>query len=104
MVVRPRDEALLAAAMLGLVKSHGWMRVPFMVDVNQALEMLAARGFVLRGSDRPHAVAFTREFIDVVCDCEGWPRPDYDEHDETVVASVLGRAYDELMSSYAVTS
>lgn len=101
MAEEPRNEALLAAAMLGVVKAHGWMRIPLVVDVNQALEALASRGFVLRGGARAAAITFTRSFIDVVCDCEGWPRPDLDE---AGVAALLGRAYDELMSSYAVTS
>lgn len=101
MAETPRNEALLAAVMLGVVKAHGWMRIPLVVDVNQALERLASRGVVLRAGQRAAAVAFTRGFIDVACDCEGWPRPDFDE---LVVASLLGRAYDELMSGYAVTS
>lgn len=92
----PRHEAVLGAAMLGVIKAHGWMQMPIAVDVNRSLEHLRADGGVCM--ERSQAVAFARGLINVACDVEGWDKPDFGE-DEGKVAQLLGVAYDELVKA-----
>jgi hypothetical protein len=90
-MVNPRHEALVGAAMLGLVKANGWMEMPIAIDVNRAIEDAGPVQMT-----RQDAVRFARSLIDEVCKANDWPLPDYSDRDEQVVAIALGRAYDEL--------
>jgi hypothetical protein len=92
-MVEVRHEALVGAAMLGLMKAKGWMEMPAVIDVNG---VLAAAGPI--SIDRDEAVAFTRGLIDQVCDYNGWPRPDYSPDQEAEIAVLLGLVYDELVT------
>lgn len=96
---KPRHEALVAAAVLGVVKAKGWMQVPLVVDVNRAI----AEAGPLRMS-REDAVSFTRGLIDRACEFHHWPLPVFTEVEEAAVRDLLGLAYDELVAAQAARS
>lgn len=94
-----RHEALVGAAILGVVKAKGWMQVPLVVDVNRAIE---TAGPVRVG--REEAVSFTRGLMDRTCEFHNWPLPVFTEVEEADVRCLLGLAYDELVSAEAARS
>lgn len=96
---QPRQEALVAAVVLGIVKAHGWMEMPIVVDVNRAIADLRAGGGV--AMERAHAIEFTRGLIDKVCEVEGWPVSEFSEAEERSMAAMFGDAYDELLVATA---
>lgn len=91
----PRHEALVAAAVLGVVKAHGWMEMPIVVDVNKAIVDLRAGGGLRM--ERAHAIEFTRGLMDKICEAEGWPVSAFSEADECAMVTFFGAAYDELV-------
>lgn len=90
----PRHEAVLAAAMLGVLKANRWMTMPLVIDVNLALARLRADGGVR--VERGEAVLFARGFMDRASEEKGWDVPDLDEVDESSLAHLLGVAYDHV--------
>lgn len=95
----PRHEALVGAAVLGVVKAKGWMQVPLVVDVNRAI----AEAGPLRIS-REDAISFTRGLMDLTCEVHNWPLPVFAEVEEAAVRYRLGLAYDELVAAEAARS
>lgn len=89
-----RHEAVLAAAMLGVVKRAGWMEMPITVDLSVAYARLQGDGGVQM--ERDHAIVFARQFMDVASESQGWALPDFDDQDERRVARFLGTAYDQI--------
>lgn len=90
----PRHEAVLAAAMLGVVKSAGWMEMPVEFDLSRAYARLQEDGGVR--VERQQAVVFARELMDTASEMEGWEMPDFSDEDEVAVAAMLGTAYDQV--------
>lgn len=92
-----RHEAMVSAAVLGIVKAHGWMAMPITVDVNKAVADLRAAGGPLM--ERAHAIEFTRGLIDKICEHEGWSQSSFSEVDERGMVTLFGQAYDELVAA-----
>lgn len=89
-----RHEAVLAAAMLAVLKANNWMAMPLDIDSYRAVACLGADGGIR--VERDQAVAFARQFMDRASEAEGWEMPEFSESDERALVDLLGAAYDHL--------